>query len=83
MDMITDLPAVDQLTAAIMAVYDFYHAFIMEAYGSFMSEKLWSQVKQPFGFQQAAYLLTISSGFIDHNQDMTSWEMNYILLCKL
>ncbi len=33
MGMVTDLPAADQLTAAIMAVYDFYHAFIMGAYG--------------------------------------------------
>lgn len=39
MDMVTDLPAVDQLTAAIMAVYDFYHVFIMEAYGGFMTKK--------------------------------------------
>lgn len=60
MDMVADLPAADQLTAAIMAVYDFCHAFIMEAYGGVASEK-WSQVKQPFAFHQAAFLLTISS----------------------
>lgn len=38
MDTVTDLPAADQLTAAIMAAYDFYHAFIMETYGGFVSE---------------------------------------------
>lgn len=65
MDMVTDLPAVDQLTAAIMAVYDFCHAFNMEAYGGFMSEK-W-KMKKLFASHRAAFLLTISSGFIDCN----------------
>lgn len=46
MDVVIYLTAADQLTAAIMAVYDFYHhAFITEAYGGIMSER-WSQVKK-------------------------------------
>lgn len=58
MDVATDLPAADQLTAAIMAVYDFYHlAFIMEAYG----------VKQLFAFHKTAFLLIIPPCFINRN----------------
>lgn len=84
MDMATHLTAADQLTAAIMAVYDFYHcAFITEAYGGIVSER-WSQVKKLFAFHRAAFILTISSDFIDCNWVPTSAVMNYILLrCKL
>lgn len=39
MNMVTDLPAAYQSTAAIVAVYDFYHVFITGAYGGFMPGK--------------------------------------------
>lgn len=75
MDMVTELPAADQLTPAITAVYDFYHAFIMEAYGGLKKKSSAAAI-----CLSADFLLTISSGFIDHNWTMM---MNYTLLCKL
>lgn len=77
--MVTDLPAVYKPTAAIFAAYDFYHAFITEAYGGFMLEK-WSQMTQPFAFHQAAFLLTISSAFNDHHWAMTSGDVEWLII---
>lgn len=75
MDMVTELPAAHQLTPATTAVYNFYHAFIMEAYGGLKKKSSEAAI-----CLSTDLLLTISSGFIDHNWAMM---MNYTLLCKL
>lgn len=63
---VADAPDVGPPTAAVMAVYDLCHAFAMEADSSFMSEK-WQVKRSQFVFHTAAFILSVSPGFIDHN----------------
>lgn len=64
MRTVTDVPAADQLTAAVTAVCGFHHVFIMGAYGGFISGE---KESSDAAFHQVAFLLTVSSGFTDYN----------------